>query len=84
MLISTMARVKAVCHSQGHQNAWGSPKISFKDKLGGEILGAFAKAFNFTDLMEVEAESDEEVSDLCEGLAAVKLSRETKLQIRGP
>lgn len=71
-------------HSQGHQNAWGSSRASFKDKLVGEIPGAFAKAFNFAELMDDEAESDDEVSDLREGLAAVKLSRETKRQIRGP
>ena len=32
----------------------------------------------------MEADSDEEVEELCEGLAAVKLSRETKLRIRKP
>nr|POE52338.1 uncharacterized protein CFP56_60843 [Quercus suber] len=44
--------------------------------------GAFAKAFDFSDLMDAEAKSDDEVSNLREGLAAVKLSRETKLRIR--
>ena len=34
--------------------------------------------------MDDDAESDDEVTDLREGLAAVKLSRETKLRIRGP
>lgn len=70
--------------SQWHQGTWGSPKKSFKDKLVGEIPGAFAKAFDFTDLIEDEAESDDEMLDLREGLAAVKLSRETKLRIRSP
>nr|POE51174.1 ferric reduction oxidase 4 [Quercus suber] len=70
--------------SQSHQNAWGSPKASVKDKLFREILGAFVEAFDFTDLMEDDAESDNEVADLWEGLAAAKLSKETKLQIRGP
>ena len=50
----------------------------------GEIPGAFAKAFDFFDLLDAEAESDDEVFDLREGLAAVKLSGETKLRIRGP
>nr|POE91691.1 uncharacterized protein CFP56_53058 [Quercus suber] len=71
-------------HSQGHQKVWGSSKTSFKEKLVGEIPGAFAKAFDFTDFMEDEAESDDEVLELREGLAAVKLSKETKLRIRGP
>ena len=70
--------------SHGHQTAWGSPKKSFKDKLVGEIPGAFAKAFDFTDLMEDKVESDDEMLDLREGLAVVKLSRETKLRIRSP
>ena len=70
--------------SQSHQNAWESLKASFKDKLVREILGAFAKAFNFTDLMEDDAKSDDEVADLREGLTTVKLSKETKLRIRGP
>ena len=50
----------------------------------GEIPGAFAKAFDFSDLLDAKAESDDEFSDLREGLEAVKLSRETKLRIRGP
>ena len=72
------------CSSRGHQTAWGSPKKSFKDKLVGEIPGAFAKAFDFIDLMEDEIESDDEMLELREGLTAVKLSRETKLRIRSP
>lgn len=70
--------------SQSHQNAWGSPKASFKDKLFIEIPWDFAEAFDFTDLMEDDAESDNEVTDLREGLATAKLSKETKLRIRGP
>ena len=64
---------------QRHQSVWGSPKTSFRDKLVREIPGAFAKAFDFMDLMDDDAESDDEVTDLRDGLAAVKLSRETKL-----
>nr|POE83002.1 uncharacterized protein CFP56_42947 [Quercus suber] len=71
-------------HSQSYQNTWGSAGASFKDKLVGEIPGAFAEAFDFTDLMDAEAKSNDEVSELQEGLAAVKLSRETKRRIRGP
>ena len=72
--------------SQNQQNAWFSPKDSFKDKLVGVIPGAYAKAFDFTDYMEAEdgAKSDEEVEDLREGLAVVKLTRDTKLRIRSP
>lgn len=44
----------------------------------GEIPGAYAKAFDFSKLLDMEVNSDEEVEELCEGLAAVKLIRETK------
>nr|POE60543.1 uncharacterized protein CFP56_65433 [Quercus suber] len=71
-------------HSQGGQSSWGTVKKTFKDKLMGEIPGAYAKAFDFSDLLDMEAESDEEVEELREGLAAVKLTRETKLRIRKP
>ena len=70
--------------SQRHQSVRGSPKTSFRDKLVEEIPGAFAKAFDFMDSMDNDAKSDDEVTDLWEGLAVVKLSKETKLRIRGP
>nr|POE71751.1 hypothetical protein CFP56_31854 [Quercus suber] len=71
-------------HSQGGQSSWGAVKNTFKDKLVGEIPGAYAKAFDFSDLLDMEAELDEEVEELRDGLAAVKLTRETKLRIRKP
>nr|POF10944.1 uncharacterized protein CFP56_16060 [Quercus suber] len=71
-------------HSQGGQSSWGAVKKTFKDKLVGEILGAYAKAFDFSNLLDMEAESDEEVEELRDGLAAVKLTRETKLRIKKP
>ena len=58
--------------------------MSFKDKLVGEILGAFTQAFNFGNLMEDDADSDEEVEGLKEGLVAVKFSKELKQRIRSP
>ena len=71
-------------HLQGGLSLCGAEKKTFKDKLVGEILGAYAKAFDFSDLMDMEADSDEEVEELREGLVAVKLTRETKLRIRKP
>ena len=44
--------------------------------------GAYAQAFVFNDQMEDDVESDDEVTGLHEGLAAVKLSKETKLRIK--
>ena len=68
------------------QDVWSRSKSSFKDMLIGEIPGAYAQAFEFPNLMDSDAESDDEVStaELREGLVAVKLSRETKLRIREP
>ena len=60
------------------------PNKSFKDKLVGEIPGAYAQAFDFTDQMEDDADLDDEVAGLREGLAVVKLMKETKICIRGP
>nr|POF25283.1 hypothetical protein CFP56_48297 [Quercus suber] len=36
-------------------------------------LRAYAKAFDFSNLLDMEADSDEEVEELCEGLTAVRL-----------
>ena len=60
--------------SHDYQNTWGASKRTFKEKLVGEIPGAYAEAFDFSDLLDMEAESDDEVEELREGLAAVKLT----------
>ena len=61
---------------------------SFKDKLVGEIPGAFAEAFDLTDQMEEDPDSNDdnvEVGDLSRvRVVAMKLSKETKRRIRGP
>lgn len=71
-------------HAQDAQNTWGASRRTFKEKLVGEIPGAYAKAFDFTDLLGMEEDSDEEMDELCEGLVVVKLTRETKSRIRRP
>ena len=58
--------------------------MSFKDKLVGEIPGAYIQAFNFGEAMEDDADSDEEVENLRQGLVAVKFSSNFKQHIRGP
>ena len=58
------------------------PKLSFKDKLVGEILGAYSQAFAFSDQMEAESDSDEEIEEVREDLASVSLLKETKQRIR--
>ncbi|KAL0002934.1 hypothetical protein SO802_016715 [Lithocarpus litseifolius] len=65
------------------QGLW-SRAMSFKDKVVGEIPGAYTQAFNFEDLMEDDEESDDEVESLREGLVAIKLPKELKQKIRYP
>ena len=78
---------------EGHSSGSASPNrdgvpwnlsASFRDKLLGEILGAFAQAFSFEDGMDDEVESDGEVETLRQGLLAVKIPRELKQRIRKP
>nr|POE53701.1 uncharacterized protein CFP56_36862 [Quercus suber] len=95
-LVRSKKKVKDVSHGgfqEGLDSAASSPRIgggvwsrtmSFKDKLVGEIPGAFTQAFNFGNLMEDDADSDEEVEGLREGLVAVSFSKELKQKIRSP
>ena len=50
----------------------------------GEILGAYTQAFSFGDLIEDDAESDNDVEALREGLIAIKFSKDLKQKIRSP
>ena len=60
---------------------------SFKDKLIGDLLGAFVKAFEFESLMDEDVESncenEEEADRNRVGRVNVRLSKETKRHIRG-
>nr|POF07918.1 hypothetical protein CFP56_27497 [Quercus suber] len=78
---------RATSPSLGNQD-WGSnTKPSFKDKLVGEISGAFAQAFDLTIQMEEDLDSDEESGETSipvhEGHVKFTLSKETKKCIRG-
>ena len=64
-------------HGQGPWNG----SATFRDRLIGEIPGAFTQAFCFGELMEDEVESDEEVENLREGLVAVKFLGDFKKRI---
>nr|POE45152.1 hypothetical protein CFP56_28445 [Quercus suber] len=44
------------------QDVWSLSKSSFKDKLIGEIPGAYTQAFEFSNLMDSDAESYDEAS----------------------
>ena len=51
----------------------------------GEIPGAFAHAFDFTDHMDADSDSendDEDINEFCKGLVATKLSKDTKKRIQ--
>ena len=61
-----------------------TPPLSFKDKLVGEIPGAYTQAFNFTESMDDDVESEDEVETLRQGLVEVKFTKEFKQQIRNP
>ena len=61
-----------------------SSKLSFRDKLVGEIPSAYSQAFAFWDHMDAESESDEETKKVKEGMVAISLSKETKQHIRAP
>ena len=93
-LIRSNKKVKDVNHAGYHEGRDSFPSspshgyspwnhaTSFKDKLIGEIPGAFTQAFSFGELMEDDVESDDEVEDLRQGLVAVKFSKSFKQQIR--
>nr|POF22445.1 uncharacterized protein CFP56_49769 [Quercus suber] len=95
-LTRSIKKVKDVSHGEfeshmreGINSFPSSPGItrhplSFRDKLVGEIPGAYVQAFNFSELMEAEEEADEELSNLREGLVAVPFSKELKTRIRSP
>ena len=70
---------------QNNSNHWNQSNVSFRDKLVGEIPGAFAHAFDFTDHMDDESDSeneDEDINELRAGLVAIKLSKDTKKRLR--
>nr|POF23202.1 hypothetical protein CFP56_48473 [Quercus suber] len=58
--------------------------ISYKDSLVGDIPGAYEQAFKLDNVWDDGEESDTEMEPLIEGMADVKLSKETKARIRAP
>ena len=95
-LVRSNKKVKNVGHAEfdgqmnedqaflpGMRNITRHP-LSFKDRLVGELPGAYSQAFNFTECMDAEEESDSETTDLREGLIAVKFSKDQKRRFRSP
>ena len=56
--------------------------MSYKDNLVGDIPGAYEQAFKFKKDWEDGYESEANMEPLTEGMAKVKLSKETKARIR--
>lgn len=65
--------------SNGSWNQTGN----FKDRLVGEVPGAYTQAFSFEDAMEDDIESNDEMETFREGLVAVKF-KDLKNEIRCP
>lgn len=65
--------------SEGDNEATRKP---YKDKLVGEVPGAYAQLCVLNNCIYEEAESDNEMEELAKGVAAVKLSKDTKVRIR--
>ena len=57
---------------------------SYRDRLVGAIPRAFEQAFGLGQAGEKEAEANVEEDSLCDGFAAVALSKEDKERIRAP
>ena len=57
--------------------------LSYKAKLVRELLEAYAQAFEVNFDPQIDDESYDEKEDISEGEVAIKLSRETKQNIRG-
>nr|POE69035.1 hypothetical protein CFP56_77931 [Quercus suber] len=66
----------------GSEDSFLGESSSFRAKLLGEIPGAYNQAFAFDEKMEADIESDDELEELREGFAAVKLSKDVKHRIR--
>ena len=63
-IMQALARAAIQEQSPNQPQGMWSQATSFKDKVVGEIPGAYMQAFNFGDLMEDDAESDDEVNAL--------------------
>ena len=88
-LARSIKKVKDSHHAsdESRSSRGGEPshpsKLSFKDKLVGDILRAYSQAFVFMDQMEADSDS-EELEEIREGFTSVCLSKKTKQHIRAP
>lgn len=75
---ATLAQRKSFRGGKGHANQ----QSSFKEKLVGELRGAYRRAFDLLDQMEVAPETELDTLGLRKGLAAVRITDELKQKIR--
>nr|POE76759.1 hypothetical protein CFP56_64416 [Quercus suber] len=76
-------------HRQGLSSDHGSPttdgeRTSYKERLIGEVPGAYEQACHFGNDTETEVESDDETIDIAAGVVAMNLLGETKARIQAP
>ena len=74
-------------HQRGSSSDDCSPRLDgertlYKERLLGEVPGAYEQVFHFDNDMETEVAFDDESSDIAAGVVVVNLSGETKARIR--
>ena len=70
--------------SSDHNSVVPHQQVSYKDRLVGDIPGAYAQASSFDRIVEDDEESDSDLDELVEGTVDVHLSKETKARMRAP
>ena len=79
-LLQSMKKVKG---SSAKTSGSSLESGSYKDKLVGDMPGAFAQAFNLHEEAPDLDSSEAEVEEISDGIASVKLSSSSKQLIRG-
>lgn len=74
--------IQACSHDEEVTGIKVAPAKSYKEKLLGSILGAFAQMCTANSQQFVEEDFDSDVEKITEGVAKVKLFKETKMGIR--
>lgn len=75
--------IQACNHNEEFTEMKAVPAKSYKEKLLGSIPSAFAQMCTTNRQQFVEEVSNSNVEEITEGVAKVKLSKETKMRISG-
>lgn len=73
--------IQACNHNEEFTEMKAVPAKSYKEKLLGSIPGAFAQMCTTNRQQFVEEVSNSNVEEITEGVAKVKISKETKMRI---